>query len=80
MSVIRKVKDASLKLILDEPQLFVEFLRDFVPIEILKDIDPSDIEDMTDRLLPILTEQKDHNKTHQPQRRQGIICHNHNRT
>ena len=48
-----------LKLILNEPELFVEFLRDFVPVEILKDIAPSDIEDMTDRLLPILTEQKD---------------------
>ena len=59
MAVIRKAKDTGLKLTLNEPELFVEFLRDFVPVEILKDIAPSDIEDMTDRLLPILTEQKD---------------------
>ena len=59
MAVIRKAKDTGLKLILDQPELFVEFLRDFVDIDILKNIAPSDIEDMTDRLLPILTEQKD---------------------
>ena len=56
---IRKAKDTSLKLILDEPELFVEFLRNFVPIKILKDITPSDIEDISDRLLPLLSEQKD---------------------
>jgi len=59
LAAIRKAKDTSLKLILDEPELFVEFLRDFVPIEILKDISPSDVEDMTERLLPLLSEQKD---------------------
>ena len=59
MAVIRKAKDTSLKLILDEPELFVEFIRNFVPIDILKDVSTSDVEDMTDRLLPLLSEQKD---------------------
>jgi len=59
LAVIRKAKDTSLKLILDEPELFVEFIRDFINIDILKDISPADVEDVTDRLLPLLTEQKD---------------------
>ena len=59
MPAIRTSKDTSLKLVLNEPELFVEFLRDFVPIEILKDIDPKDVEDVTERLLPLLSEQKD---------------------
>ena len=59
MAAIRKARDTSLKLILDEPELFIEFIRDFVPIDILKDITPSDIEDITERLLPLLSEQKD---------------------
>jgi len=44
---------------LDEPELFVEFIRDFIPIDILKNIAPADIEDITERLLPLLSEQKD---------------------
>ena len=59
MAAIHKARDTSLKLILDEPELFVEFLRDFIPIEILKDIDPADVEDVTERLLPLMSEQKD---------------------
>ena len=56
---IRKARDTSLELILNEPELFVEFLRDFIPIEILKDIDPADVEDVTERLLLLMSEQKD---------------------
>ena len=41
--VISKAKDNSVKLILQEPELFVEFLRDFIPIGILKNIAPADI-------------------------------------
>ena len=59
MAVIRKAKDTSLKLVLDEPELFVEFIRNFVPVNILKDVSTTDIEDITNRLLPLLSEQKD---------------------
>jgi len=59
LEVIRKAKDTSLKLILDEPELFVEFLRDFVPIDMLKNISPADVEDVSERLLPLQMEQKD---------------------
>jgi len=56
---IHKAKDNSIKAILDEPELFVDFIQNFIPIDILKDIDPSDIEDVTERLLSLVSEQKD---------------------
>ncbi|MCL1882736.1 MAG: Rpn family recombination-promoting nuclease/putative transposase [Defluviitaleaceae bacterium] len=59
MAVIHKVKDNSVKVILAEPELFAEFLRDFIPIDILRDVAPSDIEDMTERLISLVSEQKD---------------------
>ena len=59
MAVIHKAKDNSIKAILDEPELFVDFIRNFIPIDILKDIAPSDIEDVTERLLSLVSEQKD---------------------
>ena len=48
-----------MKTILAEPELFVEFLRDFIPIKILHDIAPENIEDMTERLISLVSEQKD---------------------
>ena len=39
--------------------LFVDFIRNFIPIDILKNIDSSDIEDVTERLLSLVSEQKD---------------------
>ena len=46
-------------MILAEPELFVEFLRDFIPIKILKDVSPNDIEDISERLLSLIAQQKD---------------------
>ena len=48
-----------MKLILADPQLFAEFIRDFIPIEILKNIKPTNIEDVSTRLLSLVSEQKD---------------------
>ena len=59
MEVIKKAKDNSIKMVLDEPEMFVSFLKDFIPIDILKDIEPSDIEDVTTSLLTLVAEQKD---------------------
>ena len=59
MPAIHKAKDSSFKLIFGNNSLFTEFLRDFINIEILKDIDPSAIEDITERFLPLFTDQKD---------------------
>jgi hypothetical protein len=59
LGAIHKAKDNSVKEILAEPELFVEFLRSFVPIDILKNIVPADIEDVTTRLISLVSEQKD---------------------
>ena len=59
MATIHKAKDNSFKLILGNHELFSEFLRDFIHIDILKDVHPSDIEDVTERFLPLFTDQKD---------------------
>jgi len=59
LAVIHKAKDNSVKTILAEPELFAEFLRNFIPIDILKDIAPADIEDISERLISLVSEQKD---------------------
>ena len=48
MATIHKAKDNSIKTILAQPELFAEFLRNFVPIDILKDVAPADIEDISE--------------------------------
>jgi len=59
LAVIHKAKDNSVKSILAEPELFAEFLRNFIPIEILKDVAPTNIEDISERLISLVSEQKD---------------------
>jgi hypothetical protein len=43
----QNVKDNGFKLIFKSNELFVEFLHDFVPVDMLKNISPDDIEDVT---------------------------------
>ncbi|MCL2099237.1 MAG: Rpn family recombination-promoting nuclease/putative transposase, partial [Oscillospiraceae bacterium] len=42
-----------------EPQIFTEFLNDFIPIDILKGLNPQDIKDITPRHLPLFLDNKD---------------------
>jgi hypothetical protein len=56
---IYHAKDNSFKLILGNHDLFVQFLRDFVPVDLLKDVQPEDIEDMDERFLPLFQDSKD---------------------
>jgi len=56
---IYKAKDSSMKMVLDNPEMFVSLLRNFVPVEILKNVEPTDIEDVSTRFLSMITEQKD---------------------
>ena len=51
---IYKAKDNSIKAILSEPELFADFLKNFVPVEILSDVSPDDIEDVTERLISLV--------------------------
>ena len=56
---IHKAKDNSFKVILDEPELFVEFLQDYIPVDVLKGITPEDVEDMTERYIPLFEDHRD---------------------
>jgi hypothetical protein len=56
---IYHAKDNSFKLILGNHELFVEFLRDFIPVDILKSVRPEDIEDVSTRLLPLFDDNRD---------------------
>jgi hypothetical protein len=56
---IHKAKDNSFKLILGNHELFVEFLRDFINIDLLKNVQPEDIEDISERFLPLFQENRD---------------------
>ena len=53
-----KVKDSSSKLIFSNPILCAQFLRGYVDIPILKDVQPEDIEDVTSRYLHMFTEER----------------------
>ncbi|MCL2070419.1 MAG: hypothetical protein FWH19_05480, partial [Treponema sp.] len=51
--------DNSFKRIFDDHRLFVDFIKDFIQIEILEDIKPEDIEDISERFLPLFQENRD---------------------
>ena len=59
MEPVHKLKDNAYKLIFGEPEMFVDFLKNFIPIEILKRVKPEDIEDITERFLPLFSDNKD---------------------
>ena len=54
-----KLRDSSAKIIFKDPILCAQFLRDYVDIPILKDVEPEDIEDETDRFVHLFTEERD---------------------
>ena len=54
-----KIKDNIFKTVFQEPKLFVEFLENFIPIEILKNISPDNIDDISERYIPLFSENKD---------------------
>ena len=39
--------------------MFTEFLRNFIPVDVLKNVEPNDIEDISERLISLVSEQKD---------------------
>ena len=56
---IHKAADNSFKLIFDDHRLFSQFIRDFINIDILKDINPEDIEDLSERFIPLTSNSRD---------------------
>ena len=56
---IHNTADNSFKRIFDDHRLFADFIRDFIRIDILNGIKPEDIEDMSERFLPLFQEGRD---------------------
>ena len=56
---IHNTADNSFKRIFDDHRLFADFIRDFIKIDILDDIKPEDIEDLSERFLPLFQESRD---------------------
>ena len=54
-----KYRDSSAKLIFEDPILCAQFLRSYVDIPLLKDVQPEDIEDETERFVHLFTEERD---------------------
>lgn len=54
-----KAKDNGAKLIFDDPILCAQFLRGYTNIDLLKDVQPEDIEDISERFLPMWQEGRD---------------------
>lgn len=55
----RNTKDNIYKKVFGAPEIFAEFLNDFIPIDILKGLKPQDIRDITPRHLPLFLDNKD---------------------
>lgn len=53
-----KVKDSSAKMIFGDAILCAQFLRGYVDIPLLKDVQPEDIEDVTERYVHMFTEER----------------------
>ena len=56
---IHKAADNSFKLIFDDHRLFSQFIRDFINIDILKEVNPEDIEDLSERFIPLTRNSRD---------------------
>ncbi len=55
----RQVQDNSSKLIFGNAELCAQFLRDYIDIPLLKDIRAEDIEDVSERYVPLFTSERE---------------------
>lgn len=56
---VYQAQDQGAKAIFGNPELMAQLLRDFVPIPELKDVTSEDIEDISERFLPLNQEERD---------------------
>ena len=56
---IHNAEDNSFKIIFNDHRLFADFIRDFINIDILKNVGPDDIEDLSERFLPLISNSRD---------------------
>ena len=54
----RKARDSSSKLIFENPILCAQFLRGYLDIPLLKEVQPEDIEDVSERYVHMFTEER----------------------
>lgn len=54
-----KMKDGGAKLIFDDPILCAQFLRGYVDIDLLRDVQPEDIEDVSERFVSMWQEERE---------------------
>ena len=54
-----KTEDSGAKLIFSNPTLCAQLLRDYSGIELLKNVQPEDITDVTERFIPMFTDERD---------------------
>ena len=53
-----KLRDSSSKIIFDNNILCSQFLRDYIDLPCLKDVQPEDIEDVSDQFVPLFAEER----------------------
>jgi len=71
---IHNTIDNSFKLIFDDHRLFADFIKDFIHIDILEDIKPEDIEDISERFIPLFQENRDADTVKRINLRGNIPC------
>ena len=54
-----RTRDNSSKVIFEDPILCAQFLRGYLGIPLLSEVQPEDIEDVTERFLPMFSEERD---------------------
>ena len=53
-----KARDSTAKLVLGDPYLCAQFLRDYVGLDIMQDVRPEDIQDVSERFLPMFVDER----------------------
>ena len=53
-----RVRDSGGKVIFGDNTLCSQFLRDYIPLPYLKDVQPEDIEDVSERFVPLFAEER----------------------
>ena len=54
-----KARDSTAKLVLGDPYLCAQFLRDYVGLDIMQDVRPEDIQDVSERFLPMFVDERE---------------------
>ena len=54
-----KTADSGGKIIFEEPEFCAQLFKDYVDMDILKNVRPEEIEDVTERFIPMFTEERD---------------------